>query len=311
MQLVAYGALDYYLVGYGQGQEHGQIQKFRIYYKTHIINDIVDIKITGWKFIEFIKITNNSYSEYNTSNMFNYTFDTIDCSKSNMKKIPRFNNIDNFRKLKSINCSHNRIKSIEKFKYIDLIKLDCSNNLINKIPNKMNSLEYFNFSNNFIRSKLDFTNYPRLKYLMASSNQINGIINCPNKLIYLDLSNNPVDQLDNLPNSLEYLLIVQTLIKNINLVNLTNLKYLDLSINNLINLDGLPGRLVYLNCSQCEITCLDNLPSSINKLICINNNLKSLDMLPESICYLNCAHNNITKLDDLPRNLTELICSSN
>jgi Leucine-rich repeat (LRR) protein len=305
MNLIAYGAQDVYLTG----NHNGYFEKFRIYYKKHIINDIVtNIEILGYEFIEYVKINSDKLS---IQNMFRKSYISIDCSNLSIKRLPKFHDLDTFAKLKYLNCSQNKLNTIKKLMYGKLIKLDCSYNLIQTIPYKMNSLEYFDFSNNRVVGKLDFINYPSLKYLLASSNQINEISNLPNKLIYLDLSNNLIDCIDNLPNSLEYLLVVQTRITKINLTSLTKLKYLDISINKLNNMDGLPNGLVYLNCSQCDINVLDNLPTSINILICVNNNLISLNMLPESIEYLDCDHNQITKLDDLPCNLINLICSHN
>lgn len=297
--LIAHGAQDVYL----------NVEKFRIYYKKHIIGDIVEkIEIIGWEFIEYVKITNGGID---IKNMFNNSYNQIDCSKLNIKKLPKFKNLYDFDKLKYLNCSHNKLNNLEKLKYINLIKLECSYNSMSIIPSKIKSLEYFDFSNNYVQDKIDLIGYPKLKYLLASSNKINQISNYPKQLIYLDLSNNPIVCVDNLPNSLEYLLVVQTRIKNINLTELSNLKYLDVSINKLYNIDGLPNGLVHLNCSQCELANLDNLPTSLEKLICINNKLKSLNMLPESIKYLDCEHNQITILDDLPNSLEELICSNN
>lgn len=302
INLIAYGAQDTYLTG------NHVFEKFRIYYKKHIISDIVvKNEILGWVFIEYVKIKN----KVDIKNMFNNLYSGIDCSNLSIKKLSKYKNLDNFDKLKYLNCSNNKLNNIEKLKFINLIKLDCSYNLIYCIPDKMKSLEYFDFSNNNITGIVDLINYPKLKYLLASSNRIKQISNYPEHLVYLDLSNNPINCADNLPNSLEYLLLVQTDIKNINLTELLNLKYLDISINKLNNLDCLPFGLIHLNCSQCELYNLDNLPISLEKLICINNKLDSLNMLPESIVYLDCDHNQITQLDDLPNSLEELICSHN
>lgn len=310
LQLIAYGAQDVYLTGNPDINFYKTTySRFRIYYKKHIINDIVyKIEITGFEFIEYIKIKDN---KINIKDMFNESLTSIDCSNLNINKLPRFKNLEDFDKLKYFICSNNRIKNVEKLKYINIIKLDCSYNQLEKIPQKMKSIEYFDFSNNKIKGEIDFANYPKLKYLMASSNKINKISFFPEELIYLDLSNNPIECIDNLPNSLETLLIVQTNIKTINFTELTNLKYLDISINNLKNMDGLPYGLNYLNCSQTDIDYIDNLPTTITKLICINNNLKSINMLPETITYLDCSHNKITHLNDLPNDLLELKCTHN
>lgn len=228
MDLIAYGPQDVYLCGY----------LFRIYYQKRIINNIVTkIEIIKYEFIEYIEVENNKEE---IKNIFNKSFDAIDCSKLNIKKLPKFKIFDDFYKLKYFNCSFNKLQNIEKLKYINLIKLDCSYNIIKNIPFKMKLLEYFDFSNNNVGDDLDLINYPKLKYLLASSNKIKKILNYPQELVYLDLSNNQIDSLDNLPNLLEYLLVVQTRIKKINFTKLVKLKYLDISINNFGDINGLP-----------------------------------------------------------------------
>ena len=193
-----------------------------------------------------------------------------------------------------------------------LIWLNCSNNLLCSIPSKIYSLEYLDFSSNRVKDNIDFVQYPNLKYLLASSNNIKSINNLPIGLEYLDLSDNPLKKLENLPLGLKYLLIVKTNLTEIYLLELKNLTHLDISLNKLsMCVDALPENLTYLNCSQCEITKLNNLPFTLTNLICINNQINTLDMLPESLKYLDCDHNKLTCLNDLPNNLEELVCSNN
>ena len=216
-------------------------------------------------------------------------------------------------KLTHLNCNCNGLTNIKKLMYnYNIIWLNCSYNDIITIPTRMFSLEYLDFSNNQVQKNVDFIGYPNLKYLICSSNKIKSISNLPSGLIYLDISDNQLNILENLPPGLEYLLVSQTYITQINLIQLENLKYLDISINNLYScVDRLPNSLIYLNCSQCDVIKLDNLPIGLKELICINNKIKSLDMLPESLEYLNCDHNIIVKLDNLPCNLDKLVCSNN
>lgn len=306
MQLVAYGAQDVYLTG------NNVFSKFRVYYKKHIIGDIV-VGFEIYK-VEFIEISSlEKYIPLKKFDIFDRNLSCIDCKSLKLSKLPKFKSIDSFRKLTHFNCSNNRLTKINKLMYNNnLIWLNCSYNKLKSIPDKMYSLEYLDISDNYIEGTVDFINYPNLKYLLASSNQIESVLNLPQNLIYLDLSDNPLCDLENLPVGLKYLLIVQTQLVKIDLSELENLEYLDISINNLSScIDNLPSNLVYLNCSQCVITKLNNLPFSINKLICINNEIKSLDALPESLEYLDCDHNKITQLDNLPNNLKELICSNN
>ena len=297
MQLVAYGAQDVYLTG-----DH--IIGFEIYYKPHVINDIV----ISYEF-DSVKLIKFTYSDINE--MFNLKLESIDCSKISIKKLPHFKSYDDFNKLVNFNCSNCVLENINKLKYLkNLIYLNCSHNKINKLPDKFSSLKFINFSNNYV-SELD-CKFIKLKYLIGSSNKIIQVKNLPNSLVYLDLSDNrKLFKLTDLPINLEYLLITQTKINEINFNPESKLKYLDVSIGTFSNLNNLPNSLEYLNCSQINILNLDNLPYNLKSLICINNNLETLNMLPESLINLNCDHNNISDLDNLPNFLNQLICSHN
>ena len=90
-----------------------------------------------------------------------------------------------------------------------------------------------------------------------------------------------------------------------------NLKILDCSNNNLTQIDNLPLQLIYLNCSFNQIKKMDNLPSGIEKIICCNNKISILEYLPFSVNHLDCSNNNILLLDNLPLNLIYLSCNNN
>lgn len=229
-----------------------------LYYIKHNINNI----ITNFQIYNLF--------ENKVFNMFNYNYESICCEKMNIDKLPKFKLFESFVKLKNFNCSHNNIKNLKKLIYSNqLVWLNCSYNKLITIPNKMFVLEYFDFSNNNVMGNIDFTLYPNLKYVMASSNQITTVNNLSDKLEYLDLSNNPISELNKLPNGLKYLLLVQTRIKSINLLELENLKYLDISINSLQQntFDRLPNSLIHLECSKCNIEYLVNIPIGINKFV--------------------------------------------
>jgi len=306
MQLVAYGAQDVYL---GGNYQNFNI-KFRIYYKKTIINNvIVNFEIYKVEYIKFSFVDKN----FTNFNIFDRDLKYINCENINLHKLPKFKSIDSFKKLTHFDCNSNKLVNIKKLMYnSNIVWLNCSINRITLIPSNMFSLEYFDFSNNEVIGNVNFSNYTNLKYLICSSNKIKSISNLPLELVYLDISDNQLENLDNLPSGLEYLLVSQTGLTQINLIELENLKYLDISINNLGScVNALPSNLIHLNCSQSNVTKLDNLPFGLEKLICVNNDIKSLDMLPESLEYLDCDHNQITKLDNLPQNLIELVCSNN
>ncbi len=225
-----------------------------------------------------------------------------------------YENIDflNYQKLKYLIVSSNQINTISNLPN-GMIYLDLSSNRIKSL-NLPNSIEYLNISNNQFETEtdIDFVNCSKLKYLIASSNRIKKISKLPNGIICLDLSNNHINNFDILPDSIEFLSIAKTNLTQINFLKYSNLKYLNISINKIFNIDGVfSNGLEYLNCSQCEITQLDNLPCTLKKLICENNNIKSLDTLPNSIEYLNCCYNNIRFLNNLPSGLLYLSCSNN
>ena len=129
LNLIAFWSQDVYLTC-GNNE---LFEKFRIYYKKHIIENIVNkIEIIGYEFIEYVKINNDSID---IKNMFKNTYTYINCANLNIKKLPRFKNLDNFNKLRYLNCSRNRLNNIKKLKYINPIKIDCSYYLIKKNSN--------------------------------------------------------------------------------------------------------------------------------------------------------------------------------
>jgi len=93
-------------------------------------------------------------------------------------------------------------------------------------------------------------------------------------------------------------------------------KYLDGTIlkcsdNNLTCLPELPTTLTELYCSHNKLTSLPELPSNLTYLSCWNNKLTSLPELPKSLTNLSCSRNNLTSLPELPLNIDYLNCSGN
>ena len=230
LQLVAYGAQDIYLAG-GMMlrlyyiQQH--IEKIIIGYEFIQI-DFVNIIISGTPMynnyisndFENFKILYNGHEPIcSNKNIFDLTYKSINCSKTNIIKLPRFKSLESFSLLKNFNCSNNKLKNINKLQYINLEYLDCSHNFISILPNKMENLFYLNCVNNKITKLnnyyhnleyLDFSHnnivdlnknsFNKLKYLLGSSNHIKKITgsNILTDLIYLDLSDNPLESTDNI-----------------------------------------------------------------------------------------------------------------
>ena len=68
--------------------------------------------------------------------------------------------------------------------------------------------------------------------------------------------------------------------------------------------------LHFLECEQCHLTSLENLPSSLQQLHCSNNQLTSLEHLPANLHELDCRNNNIVTLQ-IPDALRILYCQGN
>ena len=66
-----------------------------------------------------------------------------------------------------------------------------------------------------------------------------------------------------------------------------------------------------IDCFDCLLTQLPELPNSLYKLICSYNKLTELPTLPQSLKILWCKFNNLTQLPELPESLEELYCSNN
>jgi Leucine-rich repeat (LRR) protein len=83
---------------------------------------------------------------------------------------------------------------------------------------------------------------------------------------------------------------------------------LDLSNKNLIILPDLTKfkKLVKLNCSNNQITKLNNLPNTLQELWCCNNQITKLNNLPNTLQKLNCSYNQINKLNNLPNTLLKI-----
>ena len=73
----------------------------------------------------------------------------------------------------------------------------------------------------------------------------------------------------------------------------------------------LPETLIYFNCNYNSLTKLPKLPNLLTNLICSNNNLIKLPELPSSLINLYCHGNKLIKLPILPENLIDLYCSIN
>ena len=92
----------------------------------------------------------------------------------------------------------------------------------------------------------------------------------------------------------------------------TQLQCLECSDCNLKVLPELPDTLQYLYCSNNCLTKISSLPESLIHLDCSNNLIDMLPpILPSKLSVLNCTNNRLHVLPTLPDSLTILACSYN
>lgn len=218
-------------------------------------------------------------------------------------------------------------------KFTRLKKLVCSSNEIMHIINLPMSLEYLDISFNKLKT-INLNNLINLKYLKCSYNELTQI-DLPEKIEFFDCSNNLLSGefkgLDKLTNLHTFICSYNDLNK-INIQNLSLLKkiditenkfknienfpdsiqYLNCSYNPGINLDfGLPEQLLILNCSNCNLTKLNNMPPNLKELVCSRNKIIDLDNLPCGLKILFCRENKLTNLDYLPDSIETLFVGNN
>jgi Leucine-rich repeat (LRR) protein len=91
---------------------------------------------------------------------------------------------------------------------------------------------------------------------------------------------------------------------------LPNLKELYCDYNILTSLEC-PTTLEKLDCSNNQLSSIDNLQLNLKELYCGYNEITNLNNLPSSLNKLHCGNNKITNLDNLSSNITELYCRYN
>jgi hypothetical protein len=87
--------------------------------------------------------------------------------------------------------------------------------------------------------------------------------------------------------------------------------YIDCSNNELTTMNNLPKFLTMLNCSYNYIISFGKLSlnDKLKRLNCSFNKINYLDNLPDGLEYLDCSYNPIINLENLPNSLIELVCN--
>jgi Leucine-rich repeat (LRR) protein len=153
---------------------------------------------------------------------------------------------------------------------------------------------------------LDLEEIPEIpasvEFLYLEGNKIKTINNLPKNLKFLNMKYNQVIEIKDLPNKIEKLYLTDNEIKKVH--NLPkNLKILYLINNEIRKLPELPDSLQEIDVSYNKITELPSLKYGLQILHCHHNRLEELPHLPLSLKELNCANNNLQKIPNLPKNI--------
>ena len=144
-----------------------------------------------------------------------------------------------------------------------VVKLDCSNNQLESLP-ELPNLNYLNCRSNQLKS---LPNLPNLTELWCGHNQLKKLLKF-SKLIQLECSGNKLKTL----------------------YSLQELKYLDCSNNYLESLLNFPKLTTLI----CSFNCIKSLPvlPNLNNLYCSHNWLKSLPNFPH-LHIIDCFYNQL------------------
>lgn len=242
----------------------------------------------------------------------------------------------NINKYNIIICSYNLIEKIPLFVHLEVLYLNNNNisdeNLNIKFPSSLLFLDLScnkkitQFPNNLLNCK-------KLSELHLYGCNINKTNILPNSIEILDLSYNPLEKLQELPESLIELNLMETKIREIT-IKLP--KYLEILNLNGSNLEILPKKLPkYLSKLYVDNTNIYELPnnmsieilsakktqisefptglSNIKEINVSNTNISSLNNISQTnLIILNIKNTKITSLDTLPKFLEQLnICNCN
>lgn len=142
-----------------------------------------------------------------------------------------------------------------------------------------------------IHGIVDLIEFDKLININCENNEITALVNIPHTVKYINCKKNKITKFEELPEGLETLMCDDNKIKFLDNLPM-GLKFLSCDGNNLVRLDNLPFELKYLSCCENPICNLDFLPSGLTKL------------------YLNEHMHTLKSLNDLPSSIEEMICSS-
>lgn len=237
----------------------------------YAINVVGSIVITGHD-----KIDVNNDGEIQVSEA-----QTILSLEINNKNISNLTGIEAFINLVNLECYNNLIPSINLNQNTNLKYLDCSNNLLTILDVTQNTNLLRNFCRDNQLSNLNLSQNILLNMLICRNNQLTSLDVTQNlNLIHLDCSSNQFINL-NLNNNtlLQVLGFHYNQVSTIDISNLINLEYFGCISNQLTNLDLSSNTL--LKNLQCDNNLLSDLNTinntSLTSISCNSNLFNNLD----------------------------------
>lgn len=223
-----------------------------------------------------------------------------------------------------------------------IIMIQCNNCKFTYLPIKFpKNIITININHSiFLKKELHFNNIPTLQYLYLNNNMITKLTfnNLPNLLIIWCEHNDLVSIPENIPESVEELILNNNEIKEINYIP-RNLKNFEISKNKISKIyDNLPTTLESINLSDNYIYNINSFNKNLIHLYSIDlshNYIENIDeiIFPINLKNLNLSYNRIKIINnnfsekieeifiqhnslleipkELPNNLITLVCNNN
>ncbi len=195
---------------------------------------------------------------------------------------------------------------MENYEYFDLSKLEINDDNLNEllelqlIIKIMKKIIYLDLSNNKLKFFPNLSEFPNIKYLNISHNEIEQDFKDDN-LIELTCQYNKIKSIQS--NKLTHLNASNNQINNIDVPNINIL----IINHNKLNWIQSYVHIVYLECICNELIKIDNM-MNLEELYIAKNNISKISNMPK-LKVLNCVNNPIDKIKFFP-NLKILMSST-
>ena len=171
-------------------------------------------------------------------------------------------------------------------------------------PDSLHAIKHVTFEQCTIPI-LDLRPYAQITSLLINFNNVDTSIYFPPNLSKLVIYHSKLVCMNLIPPSVHTLMVRNSPTIQLHISHLHNLKYFHYDTNDASVLPTLPEGLVEFYCSENPaLQHLPELPSTLQKLVCVSCDLRSLPRLPETLTILRCYNNsNLRGAGALPPNL--------